>query len=165
MNTITTDRPEMAVHDTLNTRTQSLTMNIEGVSKQYNTKNWGLRDFTLELRSGVLGLLGPNGAGKSTLMRILATITKATSGRVTWNGTDIAKAPDVLRAVLGYLPQDFGVYPNLTVVEFHCLDRCLIHGKGKTIAALIRKRSNSKNHPQSVWNRSLKCGLVIQEPA
>jgi energy-coupling factor transporter ATP-binding protein EcfA2 len=72
-------------------------MNIEGVSKQYNTKNWGLRDFTLELRPGVLGLLGPNGAGKSTLMRILATITKATSGRVTWNGTDIAKAPDVLR--------------------------------------------------------------------
>jgi ABC-type multidrug transport system ATPase subunit len=93
-------------------------MNIEGVSKQYNTKNWGLRDFTLELRPGVLGLLGPNGAGKSTLMRILATITKATSGRVTWNGTDIAKAPDVLRGVLGYLPQDFGVYPNLTVVEF-----------------------------------------------
>jgi ABC-type multidrug transport system ATPase subunit len=93
-------------------------MNIEGVSKQYNTKNWGLRDFTLELHSGVLGLLGPNGAGKSTLMRILATITKATSGRVTWNGTDIAKSPDVLRGVLGYLPQDFGLYPNLTVVEF-----------------------------------------------
>jgi ABC-2 type transport system ATP-binding protein len=118
MNTITTDRTGMAVHDTLSARTQSLTMKIEGVSKQYNSKNWGLRDFTLELHPGVLGLLGPNGAGKSTLMRILATITKATSGRVTWNGTDIAKSPDVLRAVLGYLPQDFGVYPNLTVVEF-----------------------------------------------
>jgi len=118
MNTITTDRTEMAVHDTLSARTQSLTMNIEGVSKQYNTKNWGLRDFTLELHSGVLGLLGPNGAGKSTLMRILATITKATSGRVTWNGIDIAQSPDVLRAVLGYLPQDFGVYPNLNCIEF-----------------------------------------------
>jgi ABC-type multidrug transport system ATPase subunit len=118
MNTIITNLPEMAVHGALGARTQLLTMSIEGVSKQYNTKNWGLRDFTLALYPGVLGLLGPNGAGKSTLMRILATITKATSGRVTWNGTDIAKAPDVLRAVLGYLPQDFGVYPNLTVVEF-----------------------------------------------
>jgi len=95
-----------------------MVMNIQNVSKQYNNKNWGLRDFTLELGPGVLGLLGPNGAGKSTLMRILATITKATSGTVTWNGKDIAKSPDELRGVLGYLPQDFGVYPNLSAVEF-----------------------------------------------
>lgn len=98
--------------------TQSMVMSIQSVSKQYNNRNWGLHDFTLELGPGVLGLLGPNGAGKSTLMRILATITKATSGTVTWNGTDIAKSPDELRAVLGYLPQDFGVYPNLSAVEF-----------------------------------------------
>jgi ABC-2 type transport system ATP-binding protein len=96
----------------------TLALSIQGVSKQYKTKNWGLRDFTLELGPGVLGLLGPNGAGKSTLMRILATITKATTGTVIWNGTNIAKAPDDLRAVLGYLPQDFGVYPNLNAVEF-----------------------------------------------
>jgi ABC-type multidrug transport system ATPase subunit len=51
-------------------------------------------------------------------MRILATITKATEGKVTWNDTDIARSPDELRAVLGYLPQDFGVYPNLNAVEF-----------------------------------------------
>ena len=95
-----------------------MVLNIQNVSKQYNKKNWGLRDFTLEIGPGVLGLLGPNGAGKSTLMRILATITKATTGTVTWNGTNIAKSPDELRAVLGYLPQDFGVYPNLSAVEF-----------------------------------------------
>ncbi|MBK7896523.1 MAG: ABC transporter ATP-binding protein [Anaerolineaceae bacterium] len=95
-----------------------MVMNIHNVSKQYNKKNWGLRDFTLDIGPGVLGLLGPNGAGKSTLMRILATITKTTTGSVTWNGTDIAKSPDTLRAVLGYLPQDFGVYPNLSAVEF-----------------------------------------------
>jgi len=95
-----------------------MVMSIRNVSKQYNNRHWGLRDFTLELGPGVLGLLGPNGAGKSTLMRILATITKATAGTVTWNGKDIARSPDDLRAVLGYLPQDFGVYPNLSATEF-----------------------------------------------
>jgi ABC-2 type transport system ATP-binding protein len=99
-------------------QTQPMMMDIQNVSKQYNKKNWGLRDFTLEIGPGILGLLGPNGAGKSTLMRILATITKATTGVVTWNGTNIAKSPDELRAVLGYLPQDFGVYPNLNCIEF-----------------------------------------------
>jgi ABC-2 type transport system ATP-binding protein len=93
-------------------------LTIEGVGKRYKGDFWGLRELSLELGPGVLGLLGPNGAGKSTLMRILATITKPTEGRVHWNGEDIAKAPDGLRSVLGYLPQDFGVYPNLTAVEF-----------------------------------------------
>lgn len=93
-------------------------LSIEKVGKKYRGDFWGLRDFTLDLGPGVLGLLGPNGAGKSTLMRILATITRPTEGRVTWNGEDIARTPDGLRSVLGYLPQDFGVYPNLNAVEF-----------------------------------------------
>ncbi len=90
----------------------------DNIGKQYRRGFWGLRKFTLELGPGVLGLLGPNGAGKSTLMRILATITRATEGTVTWNGTDIAQRPDELRQVLGYLPQDFGIYPHLTGQEF-----------------------------------------------
>src|SRR3954468_4007003 len=93
-------------------------LTIEGAGKRYKGDFWGLRDFSLELTAGVLGLLGPNGAGKSTLMRILATITRPTEGRVTWDGADVLKSPDHLRAVLGYLPQDFGVYPNLNAVEF-----------------------------------------------
>ena len=97
-------------------------LRIEGVSKQYRRELWGLRSFTLDLRQGVLGLLGPNGAGKSTLMRILATVTQATEGKVSWNGNghavDIAKHPDELRQVLGYLPQDFGIYPHLNAIEF-----------------------------------------------
>jgi ABC-type multidrug transport system ATPase subunit len=88
------------------------------VGKCYGGGNWALRNFSLELSPGVLGLLGPNGAGKTTSMSILATITRATEGRVLWNGVDIAAKPDLLRSVLGYLPQDFGVYPNLNAVEF-----------------------------------------------
>src|SRR6476646_793885 len=91
---------------------------INNIGKRYGSRVWGLREFSLELEPGVLGLLGPNGAGKSTLMRILATITKPTEGRALWNGTDIARSPNELRSGLGYLPQDFGVYPNLNAVEF-----------------------------------------------
>ena len=93
-------------------------LEIDNVSKRYSGGNWALRNFSLQLSPGVLGLLGPNGAGKTTLMSILATITRATEGRVTWNGQDLAAHPDSLRATLGYLPQDFGVYPNLNAVEF-----------------------------------------------
>jgi ABC-2 type transport system ATP-binding protein len=93
-------------------------LTIEHLSKQYRRDFWGLRDFDIELGPGVIGLLGPNGAGKSTLMRMLATITQPTEGGARWNDTDIVKSPDALRAVLGYLPQDFGVYPNLSAVEF-----------------------------------------------
>ncbi len=91
---------------------------IDQVSKQFKDQVWGLQEISLKLKPGVLGLLGPNGAGKSTLMRILATITKPTSGVISWKGTDIVKHPDAVRAELGYLPQDFGVYPNLNAVEF-----------------------------------------------
>ncbi|HTD60887.1 MAG TPA: ABC transporter ATP-binding protein [Gemmatimonadaceae bacterium] len=91
---------------------------VEHLSKRYRGQVEALRGIDLSLRPGVLGLLGPNGAGKSTLMRILATVTRPTSGRVLWNDADIARRPDALRAVLGYLPQDFGVYPNLNAIEF-----------------------------------------------
>ncbi|HEX4005388.1 MAG TPA: ABC transporter ATP-binding protein [Acidobacteriaceae bacterium] len=93
-------------------------MSIQNAGKCYRGKVWALRGFSLDLKPGVLGLLGPNGAGKTTLMSILATITRASEGLVLWNGVDVAKDPDALRSVLGYLPQDFGVYPNLNAVEF-----------------------------------------------
>ncbi|MBU0982759.1 MAG: ATP-binding cassette domain-containing protein, partial [candidate division Zixibacteria bacterium] len=88
-------------------------LTIAGLGKQYRGGIWGLKDFSLNIGTGVIGLLGPNGAGKSTLMRILATVTKPTEGTVLWNDTNIVDAPDVVRTILGYLPQNFGIYPNL----------------------------------------------------
>ncbi len=93
-------------------------LTVENLSKNYRGNVQALRGVRISLRPGVLGLLGPNGAGKSTLMRILATVTRPSSGRVMWNDKDIAQNPDALRNVLGYLPQDFGVYPNLNAHEF-----------------------------------------------
>src|SRR5512141_804246 len=93
-------------------------LTVTNLGKQYRRDVWGLKDFSLEIGPGILGLLGPNGAGKSTFMRMLATITKPTDGQILWNDVNIVQAPDTLRAVLGYLPQDFGVYPNLNAVEF-----------------------------------------------
>jgi len=93
-------------------------LEVEHVSKVYRRGITAVSDVTVSLGPGVLGLLGPNGAGKSSLMRILATVTRPTEGRVAWDGTDIVAHPDALRRVLGYLPQDFGVYPHLTAGEF-----------------------------------------------
>ena len=93
-------------------------LKVENLCKNYRGSVHALRNVQITLQPGILGLLGPNGAGKSTLMRILATVTRPSSGRVLWNDTDIATNPDALRNVLGYLPQDFGVYPNLSAIEF-----------------------------------------------
>ena len=93
-------------------------LHVENLRKNYRGHAQALRGVQISLRPGVLGLLGPNGAGKSTLMRILATVMRPSSGRVLWNDSDIAEHADSLRETLGYLPQDFGVYPNLSAVEF-----------------------------------------------
>lgn len=93
-------------------------LRIESVSKRFRSGNYGVRDVSLQVNGGVLGLLGPNGAGKSTLMQMIATVTKPTVGRIFFRDTDAVAKPDDLRRRLGYLPQDFGVYENLTAHEF-----------------------------------------------
>ena len=84
------------------------------------TKRFGdfiaLEDVSLDLGPGLFGLLGPNGAGKSTLMRTIATLQEPTSGTIRFNGADITEDPDAVRATLGYLPQDFGVYPRMSAL-------------------------------------------------
>lgn len=91
---------------------------LKNVSKKYNKTIFGVADFSLTLNNGIIGLLGPNGAGKSTLMKMIATISNPTSGSINLDGIDIIKHPNKMRQILGYLPQDFGVYPNLTGYEF-----------------------------------------------
>ncbi|MEZ3117390.1 ABC transporter ATP-binding protein [Halobaculum sp. MBLA0147] len=92
-------------------------LELDGLGKQYGD-TWALHDVTLEVEPGVVGLLGPNGAGKSTLMQIVTTFTEPTAGTVRWNGTDVIEEPTVMREAVGYLPQEFGVYPRLTAREF-----------------------------------------------
>ena len=93
-------------------------LELVDVTKVYRGGNRGVEGITLRLGPGLLGLVGPNGAGKSSLMRVAASITRPTSGRVLFDGIDVVARPNELRRKLGYLPQDFGVYPNLSAREF-----------------------------------------------
>lgn len=92
-------------------------LQVERVSKLYGSFA-ALKEIDLDLKPGVYGLLGPNGAGKTTLMRIMTDLLIPTMGRVLYNGKDIHALGGVYRDKLGYLPQDFGVYPNFTAEEF-----------------------------------------------
>jgi ABC-2 type transport system ATP-binding protein len=107
-------------------------LQIESVTKRFRSGNYGARDVSLTVNGGVLGLLGPNGAGKTTLMQMLATVTKPTSGRITFRDIDVVARPDALRRRLGYLPQDFGVYDNLTAYEFLSYFAALKGVRGKS---------------------------------
>lgn len=93
-------------------------LSATGIGRQYDEDIWGVRDVSLDLETGIHGLLGPNGAGKSTLLRMLTTVTKPTEGEITWDGTNVIDDPMPLRRSLGYLPQNFGVYSDLTLEEF-----------------------------------------------
>ncbi|MDB5080029.1 MAG: transporter ATP-binding protein [Chloroflexi bacterium] len=90
---------------------------IENLSKRYD-QNWALKDVSLRFEPGMVGLVGPNGAGKTTLMRIISTLLPQTEGRVTWDGLDTRTHGQQVRQILGYLPQDFGLYPEFTARRF-----------------------------------------------
>ncbi|TLP82678.1 ABC transporter ATP-binding protein [Maribacter sp. ACAM166] len=89
-------------------------LKIENLSKTYSNGVHALKDITLTIPQGMFGLLGPNGAGKSSLMRTMATLQQADSGTITMGDVDILKDTDKVREMLGYLPQEFGVYPKVT---------------------------------------------------
>jgi ABC-type multidrug transport system ATPase subunit len=92
-------------------------LNLAGVAHIYENGVRALDDVTLEIAKGMFGLLGPNGAGKSTLMRCIATLQTPTHGSIRFGDIDVIRSPERLRATLGYLPQDFGVYPRVSALD------------------------------------------------
>lgn len=93
-------------------------LTLQDLSKTYAGGKQGLKQFTHQFNPGVIGLLGPNGAGKSTLMSLISTLATPTSGVIQFNGQDILKKPESMQSALGFLPQSFGVFPNLSGMEF-----------------------------------------------
>ena len=94
-----------------------MVLRIEHLSKTYGNGTRALHDVSLTIPPGMFGLLGPNGAGKSTLMRILATLQEADSGTVTLGDIDVRRDKEAVRRTLGYLPQEFGLYPKVTAED------------------------------------------------
>lgn len=89
-------------------------LSIQNLNKTYPNGTMALNNVNLEIHKGMFGLLGPNGAGKSTLMRTISTLQVADTGTIEFDGIDVFRQPEELRKVLGYLPQDFGVYPKVS---------------------------------------------------
>lgn len=92
-------------------------LKISGLSKTYHNGFRALNNVNLTLSNGMFGLLGPNGAGKSSFMRSLATLQIFDNGSIIFNGEDSQANPDAIRKCVGYLPQEFGVYPKMSAVQ------------------------------------------------
>lgn len=130
---------------------------MEELQLQHLTKCYkqfaAVNDLTLTLGEGVYGLLGANGAGKTTLMRMLCGILEPTRGTVRWGGTEIARLGEEYRALLGYLPQDFGCYPDFTGPEFL---RYIAVLKGLTPAETRRRTAQAMLNDPRI--------LILDEP-
>ena len=109
------DTGSLPTHPASNTMSMELVIN--GLSKTYPNGVQALKNVSLTIPTGMFGLLGPNGAGKSTLMRTLATLQEADAGSARMGDVDVLKDKDAVRRQLGYLPQDFGVYPKVSAWE------------------------------------------------
>ena len=92
-------------------------LNIKQLKKTYSGDILAMDDISITIKSGMFGLLGPNGAGKSTLMRTIATLQKPDSGTINFNDINVLESPKEFRSQLGYLPQEFGVYPRITAEQ------------------------------------------------
>src|SRR5687767_11551959 len=99
-------------------QSSALELQIRDVSKTYPNGVHALTNVSLTIPAGMYGLLGPNGAGKSTLMRTIATLQEPDTGSIMLGDVDVLRQKDDVRKTLGYLPQDFGVYPNVTAERF-----------------------------------------------
>jgi ABC-type multidrug transport system ATPase subunit len=123
---------------------------IEGLSKTYANGTRALDNVSLRIAPGLFGLLGPNGAGKSSLMRTIATLQLPDAGSIRFGGLDVLTQPEEVRKVLGYLPQDFGLYPNLsaelTLDHFAALKGAVDARERKQLVAALLQQTNLYDH-------------------
>jgi ABC-2 type transport system ATP-binding protein len=124
-------------------------LNLRNVSHVYPNGTRALDDVTLSIPRGMYGLLGPNGAGKSTLMRTVATLQTPTEGSIQFGDIDVIAEPERLRRTLGYLPQDFGVYPRVSAAEM--LDHMAVL-KGVASAADRKTTVETLLQQTNLWN-------------
>lgn len=124
-------------------------LHIENLTHRYPNGVVALDDVRLSIGTGMFGLLGPNGAGKSTLMRVVATLQTPSSGSVRFGDIDVIKQPDLLRRTLGYLPQDFGVYPRVSAEAM--LDHLAVL-KGIANGKERRETVNALLNQVNLWN-------------
>jgi ABC-type multidrug transport system ATPase subunit len=124
-------------------------LRIENLTHRYRNGVVALDNVCVDIGTGMFGLLGPNGAGKSTLMRVVATLQTPTSGSVRFGDIDVVKQPELLRRTLGYLPQDFGVYPRVTAEAM--LDHLAVL-KGIVNAKARRDAVHGLLNQVNLWN-------------
>ncbi|HET8940771.1 MAG TPA: ATP-binding cassette domain-containing protein, partial [Rudaea sp.] len=121
-------------------------LSIQKLSKTYANGVQALKNVNLEIPNGMFGLLGPNGAGKSTLMRTIATLQDADSGSIKLGSLDVLNDKPAARRVLGYLPQEFGVYPKVTAEamldHFAVLKGVTSRGERKTVVEALLRQVN-----------------------
>ncbi|MFM8376420.1 MAG: ATP-binding cassette domain-containing protein, partial [Phenylobacterium sp.] len=123
-------------------------LSIRNLTHVYPGGTRALDDVSLEIPAGMFGLLGPNGAGKSTLMRCVAALQTPSSGSIDFDGIDILAEPSRLRRTLGYLPQDFGVYPRVSALDL--LDHLAVL-KGLTGRAERRETVEALLQQVNLW--------------
>ena len=123
-------------------------LNIDNISKTYPNGVQALKNVSIEIGNGIFGLLGPNGAGKSTLMRTIAALQEADSGTIMLGDVDVAKDKQRLREMLGYLPQEFGVYPKVSAIDL--LDHMAVM-KGITDAKKRKEQVESLLYQVNLW--------------
>lgn len=143
----------MSTHCRVTQTIKFMELVIQGLNKTYANGVQALKDVSLTIKQGMFGLLGPNGAGKSSLMRTIATLQEADSGSITLGDINVFTQKDDVRKILGYLPQEFGVYPKVDAVTL--LDHLAVL-KG------IRNKGERKNlveallHKTNLWQARTK---------
>jgi ABC-2 type transport system ATP-binding protein len=130
-----------------------LPLEVRGISKRYPNGVQALKNLSLTIGDNMFGLLGPNGAGKSTLMRTIATLQDPDSGQILFNGMDVVSNKDAIRRVLGYLPQEFGVYPRISAID---MLRHLAVMKGISKSGERKEIVDAILHQTNLWDARKK---------